>query len=202
MPSTGLSRTSMATRARILDVATEVFAADGFRGASLRDIATRAGLTHPALIYHFPTKSDLLIAVLARRDEEDLGRFPLPEDPTPADRAERLLDIVSYNQTQRTLVSMYTLLAAEATDADHPAHGWLARRFERAHEISVGLWEGSDLSEEQIEAEILSIYALVDGLQIRWLLAPDRVDPAALLRVYLERIGVLPGRHADPAATA
>lgn len=193
MPPTGLSRTSIATRARILDVATEVFSAVGFRAASLRDIAARAGLTHPALIYHFPTKADLLTTVLASRDVEDLERFPLPEQPTVSDRAERLLAVVEYNSSQPELIRLYTILAAEATEAEHPARPWLERRFERVHQMSVLMWADTALSAAEIEAEIVSLYALVDGVQVRWLLNPDGVDMTALVRNYLVRIGLLPG---------
>ena len=59
------------TREHILATATAMFGESGYRGASLRDIAARCGLTHPGLLYHFPTKAGLLEAVLQRRDESD-----------------------------------------------------------------------------------------------------------------------------------
>jgi TetR/AcrR family transcriptional regulator len=50
---------------RILDVAREEFAEHGFRGARLAEIARRAGLSHPTLLYHFKSKEDLYGAVIA-----------------------------------------------------------------------------------------------------------------------------------------
>jgi AcrR family transcriptional regulator len=48
------------TRARILEVALELFAAQGVQQTSLRQIADRLGLTKPALYYHFTSRDDLV----------------------------------------------------------------------------------------------------------------------------------------------
>lgn len=48
------------TRRRILDSAADAFAAHGYSGASMRDIAEGLGITKAALYYHFASKEDLL----------------------------------------------------------------------------------------------------------------------------------------------
>src|SRR3954464_11376822 len=52
------------SRARILALAREEFATRGFNAARLQDIAERAGLTHPTLLYHFGSKEGLYSAVI------------------------------------------------------------------------------------------------------------------------------------------
>ena len=52
------------SRARILAVARGEFAHRGFTAARLQDIAERAGLTHPTLLYHFGSKEGLYSAVI------------------------------------------------------------------------------------------------------------------------------------------
>jgi AcrR family transcriptional regulator len=47
------------TRARILQKARDAFAEMGFAGASIRDIAREAGVTHSMITYHFGTKDHL-----------------------------------------------------------------------------------------------------------------------------------------------
>ena len=47
------------TRARILDVAYEVFAEKGYDTANMRDIAAEAGVTHTTIRYHFGSKDEL-----------------------------------------------------------------------------------------------------------------------------------------------
>jgi AcrR family transcriptional regulator len=48
------------TRARVLEVALELFAAQGLQQTSLRQIADRLGLTKPALYYHFASRDELV----------------------------------------------------------------------------------------------------------------------------------------------
>lgn len=52
------------TRARILDAAAEVFAAKGYSGAGLRDIAAAANMRAGSLYYHFASREDLVAEVL------------------------------------------------------------------------------------------------------------------------------------------
>jgi AcrR family transcriptional regulator len=52
--------TAPETRRRILDSAADAFAAHGYSGASMRDIAEGLGITKAALYYHFASKEDLL----------------------------------------------------------------------------------------------------------------------------------------------
>jgi AcrR family transcriptional regulator len=54
---------------RVLDAATEVFAASG-PDASVDEIAKRAGVGHATVFRRFPTKNDLMFAVIERRVEE------------------------------------------------------------------------------------------------------------------------------------
>jgi len=54
----------MDVRAQLLEAATKLFAAKGFDGTSLKDIADVVGIRKPSLLYHFPSKNDLRLAVL------------------------------------------------------------------------------------------------------------------------------------------
>ena len=71
------------------------FAQRGFAAARLQDIAERAGLTHPTLLYHFGTKERLYAAVIeqAMQDwaDDDLGA-PCRPAPRGFDQVAALLD--------------------------------------------------------------------------------------------------------------
>jgi AcrR family transcriptional regulator len=54
---------------RVLDAATDVFAASG-PAASIDEIAQRAGVGHATIFRRFPTKDDLMYAVIERRVDE------------------------------------------------------------------------------------------------------------------------------------
>ena len=167
-----------ATRALILDAALEAFAESGYRGTSVREIAARCGLTHPALIYHFPTKADLLLAVLERRDEDG------PLEGLAADRVlARLVETAGANQSRRGLIELFATLSAEATAADHPAHAWFARRY--ANLVATLTRAYAELAETGelrpgVDPGVAArrLVAVMDGLQVQWLLDPE-VDMAA-----------------------
>lgn len=61
------------TRGRILDAAEDLFAAQGFSGVSVREIAGAVGLNQASIYNHFPSKQALYEAVL------DRGLTPLRE---------------------------------------------------------------------------------------------------------------------------
>jgi AcrR family transcriptional regulator len=44
------------TRQRLIEIAREVFGQSGYDGATLQEVASRAGLTRPAVNYHFANK--------------------------------------------------------------------------------------------------------------------------------------------------
>src|SRR3954449_3709684 len=64
-----------ARQQEILDTALEVFAQQGFRGASLREIAERVGLSQAGVLHHFDSKEALLAAVLEQRDSQNNALF-------------------------------------------------------------------------------------------------------------------------------
>ena len=79
------------TRERILEAAAEAFAERGFRGASTREIAARAGTNQGLITYHFKTKDTLWRAAAARIFEQLRSRLgpglaAIAEGP-PEDRA-------------------------------------------------------------------------------------------------------------------
>jgi TetR/AcrR family transcriptional regulator len=51
-------------RERLLACARAVFAEHGFHGARVQDIAARAGVRHPTLLYHFGSKEGLYATVI------------------------------------------------------------------------------------------------------------------------------------------
>lgn len=81
------SRIQHQNQAVILKAALEVFSAYGYRGTTVDQIAVKAGLSKPNLLYYFKRKEDIYVAVLEHTLEEwlkplrmlDVGGDPLVE---------------------------------------------------------------------------------------------------------------------------
>lgn len=80
----------MCNRDRILEAATDLFYRNGYRGTSVDDIGAAAGVSKSNFYYHFTSKEELGVAVLARRraDMETLAAATLGDGR--ADAADRL----------------------------------------------------------------------------------------------------------------
>ncbi|MGB3439583.1 MAG: TetR/AcrR family transcriptional regulator [Actinophytocola sp.] len=183
-------------REDILTAAVTVYGEAGYHGSSLREVAKRAGITHAGLLYYFPTKEALLAAVLERRDADDAKREQL-DAPPGLDVLRHFVALAEHNVTHPGIVDLYSRLAAEAVAADHPAHDYFVRHYRLAREST---FESFRVLAEQGElrdgvdpaAAALIFVALMDGLQVQWLTAPDDVDLVGALRHYLNSVLVKP----------
>lgn len=177
-------------RAEILAAAFDVFSQSGYLNSTLSEIAKQAGMTMPGLTHHFANKAVLLEAVLRERDD-DAGR--LLEDRHGVGLLDGLLTIAARDEAEPALTQLYTLLAAEATGEDHPAHHYFQDRYTlildtvtRALEEAA---EHGDLREGVRPAAAAQMYtALSDGLQLQRLYRPDGDSHVELSRTFLSSI--------------
>jgi AcrR family transcriptional regulator len=175
-----------ARRAQIVRAALASFAEHGYERASLRDIAARAGVTHAALLRHFPGKDELLLAALARREadeEEQAARIAEAGLAAPAVLGAVLGEEFGDPEYQRHWLA----LAVAATNPEHPAHAFFTGRRERMREhfrrdSSATASESIRLSADE---KITLVLAMMDGLRMQALLDPSR-DVLGLLRTFME----------------
>ncbi len=78
-----------ASHTRILDVAERLVQTRGFNGFSYADIASEVGITKASLHYHFATKAELGVTLIARYSEAFAAALQRIS-ATPADAARRL----------------------------------------------------------------------------------------------------------------
>lgn len=175
-------------RRSIVDAAGRLFAEGGYNATSTRDVAEAAGISEAGMRHHFPTKVALLQGVLAAREEKDFEA----SDPsrTGLGTLRRLLAIVERNAQERHAVELYAMLSAEASTPDHPAHAYFVSRYawvlKLLEEAAADLRERGILREGIIPASFArSLTAVLDGLQVQWLLDPS-VDMVRETRRYID----------------
>jgi AcrR family transcriptional regulator len=96
----GGSRVRSGTRARIQQVAVELFTEHGYEGTSLREIAERLDVTKAALYYHFKSKEDIVTSLVEdyAKQMDGLIEWGRQQRRTAATRREiliRYVDIVA-----------------------------------------------------------------------------------------------------------
>ena len=175
-------------REKILRGALEYFGQKGYWGSSMRDIADHVGMSQASMRYYFGTKIELLTAVLEERDivsGELAGRAELES----GSHLDGIVQIVVDNEQQPNLVRLFTILSAEATSENHPAHEFFRARYERVSaEVAQMLQDAVDEGEIRAGINVLDsarlVLATMSGLQVQWLLDPA-VDMAGLFRDQL-----------------
>ncbi|MFT4052164.1 MAG: TetR/AcrR family transcriptional regulator [Microbacterium sp.] len=189
-------------REAILETAVSVFGEQGYRGTSLREVARRVGISDAGLLHHFGTKVGLLAATIAERDEIDLRRRQESE-AAGATFIETMRAQVARNAQSPGLVALHVVLSAEATDPQHPAHESFRERYRALrHQDDASF---ARLQEEgAVRADVdpnrvgQLVTAMMDGLQLQWLLDPQAVDMVGLFDDFLRLLEV-PQENAEQA---
>lgn len=184
-----------ARREQIVESATELFARTGYRNATILEIAEHAGISRTGLLHHFPSKEALLEAVLMKRDLDDDASFGMTTDPLGG--LQRLVRLAQHNAEVRHIVSLFAVLSAEAGDPEHPAHDYFVRRYHATHaSFRCSLQQARDagilVPGVDVDHGARTLIALMDGLQIQWLIAPDAVDMAGELQAELQKLVLVP----------
>ena len=104
---------SQITKESIINVATDLFASKGYKGASIRDIAKAAGITIPNIYHYFGNKEGLLLTILEDTTKyvgEQLQRISeMDIDPIARFRLMIKTHIVLLEKYQNEAASMYIL---------------------------------------------------------------------------------------------
>jgi AcrR family transcriptional regulator len=173
-----------------VDAAVDVFGTVGYNKGSLREVSERVGISQAGLLHHFPSKEHLLEAVLTWRDDDARAMMGEPF-PTGVDLLRGLVELARVNEGRPQLIELHVIVSGEGTSAEHPLHEYFVRRYEYIFELFKGAFdEAAERGELRpgVDSAVSSraVIALLDGLQLQWLLHRDQVDMAAELRRYLQ----------------
>ncbi|NMN95923.1 TetR/AcrR family transcriptional regulator [Antrihabitans stalactiti] len=186
--------TATLTRDRILDAAMELFSENGFRGTSITQIETAAGLTPGAggIYHHFRTKESLLEAGLARH----LDRLLALRDITKLMaglgdlRAELMLMaryVLSEMDNEQTLLR---ILATESRSRPHVLDGGVEELVRRSYSGFAGwLVDEANLTRERAERiAVVGLGALLSARLIPTLFSvtPTDVSDEDFVKTWVE----------------
>ncbi|HYF15144.1 MAG TPA: TetR/AcrR family transcriptional regulator [Phycisphaerales bacterium] len=133
-------------REQLLDVASELFAREGYARATTAELAKAAGVTEPIIYRHFASKRDLFVALIERTAERTLAHWEqsLANATDVGDRLRRLIgDNPMVSDTGRAPYRVFLQAITEVNDPEiqravtahiKNLHSFLAREISRAQE--------------------------------------------------------------------
>ena len=189
--SRGPYRNGLRRREQIVRAASQVFAEFGYAGGSIRSIANRIGASPATLLQHFGSKEGLLFAVLEDWDQQtaQAGRRP---GKTGLDFFRTFPDVMRFHVQHRRPLELFLTMATEATSPSHPARDFIQRRY--AENVSrwgdqlraaVKAGDIQPMSKARMESEVRMLIAILDGVELQWLLNPS-VDLPGTVATYIE----------------
>jgi len=181
-------RENIGTRARIQEVALELFTEQGYEATSLREIAECLGVTKAALYYHFKTKEDIVASMVQ-------------------DRIAAIQELIEWGRGRpRTIQTRRELLERYADELHAGRHHEIMRFFERNQTALRGHPKGEEMRDRMLDlldllkdpdapltAQLKSSLAIF-ALHATWFIFrdPDVTDDErkrAALEVALELVG-------------
>ena len=120
------------TRTAIIEAASRRFGAEGYRSATIAAIAADAGVTDAGLVDHFPTKEDLLFAVMQAADAE-LGT--MAEERSALGGLEyfrQMRDWGELMERDASITALHTILSAEHLLDDSRINAYFRERYQNA----------------------------------------------------------------------
>jgi AcrR family transcriptional regulator len=118
-------------REQIIDEAIRILGQRGYHGFTVQDLAERCGLSNAGLLYHFPSKEQLFVAVVQELEQRQIKALApliavIQRDEctgVPLTAVIDLLDtMVSGGGTEPELARLYAVLQSESLDEEHLAH--------------------------------------------------------------------------------
>ena len=133
-------------QAAITNAAREIFSANGYSGTSIRDIAKKAGLSLSALYYWYPSKQELLAAIIEDADRDYHERCSRALEAVGADPAARLAGLVRTTIEFRVDRRVDSIIGAtELRNLDAKRHAYIMKRSR----IATAIW--TDIIDDGVE---------------------------------------------------
>lgn len=181
-----------ARRREILAVAREIFSEGGYNHASIADVAQRVGISQAGLLHHYPSKHDLLIAVLSDRDAE-FDENQDEHDLVGIEAINSYLRRLRRHADDPVLLQLNTVITGEAVIESHPAHHLVKATYEKnIQALAETMAEAFDFDRmpEGVNSRTMAhwVVALSEGLRLQMLHHPDDVHRTELLRLFFETL--------------
>jgi AcrR family transcriptional regulator len=174
-----------ATRRKIINEATKLFARQGFHKTTVADIARAIGMTQGALFHHFPSKTAILTAVIERLERGIDSYRKLLDGGGSAETVRRVMDLmVEHFQKQPEATVCLAALATEFAGTDAP----VLKKIRRAYDIYIDAFATVLSNHPTIRdprSAAIAFFGAVQGIAIQGLLREGTVPIDALADAFI-----------------
>ncbi|MEK0306911.1 TetR/AcrR family transcriptional regulator [Bifidobacterium favimelis] len=163
-------------REEILKAALDVFGRKGAAKGTLEEIADQVGMTRAGILHHFGSKRRLLIEVLKYNDAEEVADLPDRKMPQGGAGFDHLLGTIAQHARNPEIARSFITLSSESITEGNPGHPFFRNRYANLRgEVADWLVEmarekGKELDRDHALMVSSSILAVMDGLQLQWLM--------------------------------
>jgi len=178
------------TRQRVLDTARELFNRRGLARVGVRDVARAAAMSPGNLAYHFPTRDDLVAALVMELNQLN-GRTvfaSLPDDFSLVTLYRTALVVMRNMLAYRFILLSYVEAVRSSRELEKLEHSLWVERRRRSDAMMELLARNGYLVRRTIAARREMLHEQVQLVSSGWLAAaalrPDRMDDGAAVLHY------------------
>jgi len=99
-----------------------------------------------------------------------------------------LEEVVAEGEKIPGLIQLFTVLVGESIRGDHPSHDYFVDRYRRGRSMYVDQFFKLNKTKVRSDVDLNElaslIMAVMDGLQIQWLLDPGKVEMVATFKLF------------------
>jgi TetR/AcrR family transcriptional regulator, cholesterol catabolism regulator len=185
-----MSQTTVSRREELLRIAADLFAENGFRNTTVRDIADKAGILSGSLYHHFDSKESMVDEILSTFQAELFAGYDeiLASSMTPRERIEAAVRL-SFDAIDQH----HAEVAIFQNEADHLGRlerfGYLAERNEQSRQVWLRLLtDGVKAGALRSDLDVELVYRFIRDtvwVAVKWYRPGGKLGPAQIADQYL-----------------
>lgn len=138
LPPRPLRASGQERQASLISTAASLFAANGFKGTTTREIAKSAGISEALLFKYFPTKRALYTAILAEKAQYSGLREAVEEAAEQRDDERVFTLLASYRIRKGADPTLFRLLLFSALEGHEMSEMFFQQQYRAFHDLLAG----------------------------------------------------------------
>lgn len=194
-------------RQAMILAALELVRERGPNAVTLGDVGERVGTTHAAVLYHFRSRRELLLAVLEERDRRARAVLDRCWAPGGLVALRKLADVGRNIEREPNFTKLAWVLQAESLGDDRVGRYFRSRyqyiRGGLSRAMRIGQERGEIRPDFAVDARAAQVAAMIDGIAHQHFIDPEDVNLVAAFDDFVQQlIADIAVAELDPASAS